>query len=142
MRGSATNRRAQARAAADEYVREQDRKGGSVLVPRRVTQECALSGTGNAEPHYLVYLTHDEIAYVLESKAADPSGVKGPQGLLCADPDKLKELKRGHGAEKEAVDSLGPAMLEYEFGGGRTPGGWGYYYGDAPPIASAAVPWT
>ena len=89
--------------AADAYVRQQMRLGGSVRAPR-VTKQC---GSINPAAHYLVYLTRDELSFVLASQAADPTGVNGPQGLLCAPPVQVQVLRVGWDGEPDKI-SIAP----------------------------------
>lgn len=88
MSSHLAQRQKAAAARAARYVRAQSKAGGAVTLPRRVTAECSHSGQ-KAAPHYLVYLTQEEIALVLALTAHSPSGVTGKgkaKGILCADP--------------------------------------------------------
>ena len=78
-------------------MRAQSRAGGSVTLPRRVTAECSHKGQ-KAAPHYLVYLTQEEIALLLTLTAHSPSGVTGPKGVLCAPPGPGAVIGPGAGA--------------------------------------------
>lgn len=75
-----------AAARAARYVSAQSKASRMVTLPRRVTAECSHRGQ-KAAPHYLVYLTQEEIALVLALTAHSPSGVTGPKGVLCANTE-------------------------------------------------------
>ena len=72
-----------AKATAEAYVRQQQALSrGLVKLPRVVQGEC-----NSKEPHYLMYLTKEEIAHVLAMTANKPTGHMHPQKVLCAPPD-------------------------------------------------------
>ena len=83
-------RKATAKATAEAYVRQQQalaRTDKLVELPRVVKAEC-----NSEEPHYLIYLTKDEIAHVLAVTAKEPTGHMHSKDVLCAPPDPIGEL--------------------------------------------------
>lgn len=82
-------KRAVAETNAAKYVHEQaalHARGEAVTLPRVVTEEC-----DSGEPHYLMYLTQDEIVDVLATMAEDASGYTMPtKKVLCGPPQRLK----------------------------------------------------
>lgn len=85
MSDFAKRQRAAATRAA-RYVRAQSKASRMISLPRRVTAACSHRGQ-KVVPHYLVYLTQEEIALVLALTAHSPSGVTGPKGVLCANTE-------------------------------------------------------
>ena len=83
-------RTATAKATAEAYVRQQQtlaRTDKLVELPRVVKAEC-----NSKEPHYLIYLTKDEIAHVLAVTAKQPTGHMHSKKVLCAPSDPIGEL--------------------------------------------------
>ena len=83
-----------AKTTAEDYVRQQKAlalAGRLVTLPRVVQGEC-----NSEEPHYLIYLTEEEIAHVLAVTAENPTGHMHPQDVLCAPPGTPPPPKYSH----------------------------------------------
>lgn len=104
-----------ANARAREYCAA---ASGTTTVPRVVTSAC-----DSEAPHFLIYVTEDELALLLHFTAETPAGVEGPEGLLCA-PPKTKRPKIGDLVvfsstpvrhDGDDTDALGPSQPSYYY---------------------------
>lgn len=108
------DRAATAKAQAEAYVREQRAlaKDQHFVKLRRVVKGACAS----AEPHYLVYLTKEEIAHVLAVTAEKPTGHMHPQKVLCAPPTPPTSPRHTERINTTNIESFHP---EHRLAGGR-----------------------
>ena len=123
---------AAARQRAREYVVAQNTASITTTVPRVVTSAC-----DSHVPHYLTYVTEQELALILHLTAESADGVMGPGGLICAPPETRGQQRSEYATVGQEYVRADPARAEYE---ARRAGRQRMYDDDFPLVVHETPP--